>query len=272
MFMTRFKFVDRKLYPHLYHWQGFVPDHLEALLRDNKIWFSRPDAFNDPWDCKPCFASDFANDPAEVEKHVADYAVITRKRRSDVPESFIAQRQQEFRANPRLLAKKVVEIYEGLWPEIANRYRVYCLGPNPGNLLMWSHYADSHRGICLEFTTRNVVMCCATQVEYSSTFPIVRLYSESEDDNLVPLLTKADVWSYEHEYRLVAQERGNSTPHDTLMTDGNYLVLPLGTLTSIIVGCQGAADQVQSIVTSFAPHLPVRKALREPDRYALTIP
>ena len=270
--MARFKFVDRLSIPHLYHWQRFAPEHLETLLRDNAIWFSRPDSFNDPWDCKPCFANSFADDPVEVERHVKDYAEITRKHRPDIPESFILQRQQEFRDNPTLLAAKVNEISHGIWRAIADRYRVYCLGQNSADLLMWSHYADNHRGICLEFTTRNVVMCCATQVEYCSVFPIGRLYSKSEDDNLVPLLTKSDVWSYEHEYRLVAQERDKSTAHDTLMTDANYLTLPPNTLTSIIVGCQGSVDEVQSVVTRFAANLPIRKAVREPDRYALTIP
>jgi Protein of unknown function (DUF2971) len=272
MSVTRFKFVDQNSYPHLYHWQKFDPEHLEPLLRDNRIWFSRPDTFNDPWDCKPCFATDFVNDPEEIERYIQDYADITRRQRSDIPESIIAQRQSEFRANPALLAQKVAEITRGMWPEIAERYRVYCLGPDPGNLLMWSHYADNHRGICLEFTTSNIVMCCATQVEYCSKFPMLRLYSKGEDDNLVPLLTKASVWSYEREYRLVAQERTNSTAHDTLMTDKNYLELPPNSLTSIIVGCQGQLDQVQALVRKLSPDLQVRAAVRQRDRYALTIP
>ncbi len=269
--MTRFMFADRRVTPHLYHWQRFVPEHLETLLRDNAIWLSRPDSFNDPWDCKPCFASNFVNDPVEVDRHIDHYAEITRRHRPEIPESSISQRQREFRDNPKLLAAKVDEMSQGIWSEIANRYRIYCLGPNLGSLLMWSLYADNHRGICLEFSTQNAVMCCATQVEYCSTFPTVKVYSKSEDDNLVPLLTKADVWSYELEHRLVAQERGNSTAHDTLMTDANYLTLPPNTLTSIIVGCQGSADEVQSVVARFAPHIPVRIAMREPDRYALTI-
>lgn len=215
--MTRFRFVDRQSTPHLYHWQGFNPPHLETLLRDNVIWLSRPDAFNDPWDCKPCFAMNFANDPAEMERYVKDHAEITRRHRPEIPESFILQRQREFRDNPVLLVAKATEITQGIWAKIADRYRVYWLGPSPENVLMWSHYADSHRGICLEFSPRNALMCCATQVEYCSAFPALRLYSKSEDDNLVPLLTKAAVWSHECEYRLVAQERGGSTAHETLM-------------------------------------------------------
>jgi hypothetical protein len=84
--MTRFKFVDPQINPHLYHWQRFASEHLETLLRDNIIWFSRPDTFNDPWDCKPCFASNFANDPVEVERHVEDYAEITRQPTAPIAE------------------------------------------------------------------------------------------------------------------------------------------------------------------------------------------
>jgi hypothetical protein len=223
--VPRFKSVDRKAHPFLYHWQRFVPDHVITLLRDNVIWCSNPATFNDPWDCKPYFNSDFVNDPIEVEKHIESYAAMTRRHRRDISEEFIAQRQKGFRNNPKFLAECVEKISQGMGPEIAERYRVYCLGPDSGNLLMWSHYADSHRGTCLEFSTQNEVVCCAQQVEYRGEFPILPLYSDSQDDNLVPLLTKSDVWTYESEYRLVAQERSNRTPHDTLVADKNHLKL-----------------------------------------------
>jgi hypothetical protein len=28
---------------------------------------------------------------------------------------------------------------------------IYCVSTNYDDVLMWSHYADSHKGICLEF-------------------------------------------------------------------------------------------------------------------------
>ena len=222
---SRFKFVDRKAHPFLYHWQRFAPDHVTTLLRDNVLWFSNPATFNDPWDCKPYFNSDFVNDRVEIQKHIESYAAMTRRRRPDISEEFIAQRQQEFRNNPKLLSACVEKISEGMGPEIAERYRVYCLGPDCNNLLMWSHYADSHRGICLEFSTQNKVMCCAQQIEYRGDFPVLALYSDDQDDNLVPLLTKSNVWTYESEYRLVAQEKSNRTPHDTLIADKNCVKL-----------------------------------------------
>src|SRR5882724_4097956 len=120
--MPRFKFVDRKAHPFLYHWQRFDPEHVTTLLRENVIWLSRPDTFNDPWDCKPCFNSDFADNPSEVEKHIASYIDITRQHRPDIPEEFIAQRMKEFRDNPRLLTGKVDEISQGIWRAVADRY------------------------------------------------------------------------------------------------------------------------------------------------------
>jgi Protein of unknown function (DUF2971) len=269
--MPRFKFVDRKAHPHLYHWQKFNAEHVTTLLRDNVIWFSNPMSFNDPWDCKPYFNSDFVNDPVEVEKHVQSYAAMTRRRRKDITEEFIAQRQKEFRDNPKFLAECVEKISAGIGSEIANRYRVYCLAPDVNNLLMWAHYAESHKGICLEFSTENEMMCAAQMVEYREEFPVLAVYNESEDDNLVPLLTKSDAWKYESEYRLVAQERSNSTPHDTLMADNNFVKLPKGALKSIIVGCQGSVEDVRKLVKEFAPDIQVRQAIRVPNKYAVRI-
>jgi hypothetical protein len=67
------------------------------------------------------------------------------------------------------------------------------------NILMWSHYAESHKGICIEY-------------EYSITgnhdlLPIKYLTkSEINDDKLRYGLPewKQDFWSYESEYRMLA--------------------------------------------------------------------
>src|SRR5277367_2369994 len=36
----------------LFHYQKFVKEHLVSLLSEGKIKFSRPNNFNDPWDCR----------------------------------------------------------------------------------------------------------------------------------------------------------------------------------------------------------------------------
>lgn len=269
--MTRFQTANPRRIPRLYHWQRFVPEHVSKLLRESVLWCSNPATFNDPWDCKPYFSTDFLDDPVEIERHVQWYADITRQHRPDIPETFILRTQEELRSSPTLIAEKIEQVSRAMWPAVSDRYRVYCLGPDVANLLMWSHYAENHKGICLEFSTANTVMCCAQRVEYLQEFPRMSLHAKDEDDNLVSLLTKSDVWSYEKEYRLIAQVSSNRTAHETLVAHENYLKLPEGVLLSIIVGCQGPVEEVRRLVKDIVPNLPVKQAVRVPNKFALTI-
>lgn len=179
--------------------------------------------------------------------------------------------ESQLRADQHLLAKTLHELSQSMWPVISARYRIYCLGPDASNLLMWSHYADKHKGICLEFSTHNDVMCCPLRVDYPEQFPVVRAYSTDSAENLRPLLTKANVWAYEHEYRLIAQERSTATGGGTLITDNSYLKLPKNALLSVIVGCQGPYDEIKKIVAEMAPGLTVKKAVLIPNRFELRI-
>jgi hypothetical protein len=186
-------------------------------------------------------------------------------------EKDIEAMKESLRNDPARAATLITEISDSLGPTIAQRYRVYCLGPDVGSLLMWAHYADSHRGVCLEFSLRNTVMCSALKCEYLKEFPVLRLHSDEVEDGLRVLLAKADPWSYEKEYRIVAQEREQAIVQGTLMTDKGFLKLPEGALVSVIVGCQGDFEKVSKLVQVLAPEVKVKRAVRIQNRYALKI-
>lgn len=135
---------------------------------------------------------------------------------------------------------------------IDEQYRVYCLGPDPKNLLMWSHYADSHRGICLEFSLSNKIFCAALKCEYSSTFPIMTLHDDSDDAALLSLLAKSDVWSYEKEYRLIVQEESKALPDsESLKSNGHFLEFPQGALMSVITSDFRLIPELENTAPSF---------------------
>lgn len=49
-------------------------------------------------------------------------------------------------------SSKEVELnYKNFLNKITNLYGIFCLSQKKDNLLMWSHYANNHKGICLEF-------------------------------------------------------------------------------------------------------------------------
>lgn len=258
-------------YRALYHWQKFDESQLSRTLSTMQIYCSSPSAFNDPWDCKPHFNSDVLADPAENERH-AQWAVEVCSRKT-----FMSKVERE-RMRVTLLTDraKVTECLNQISAAMADainaRYRVYCLCPDVENLLMWAHYADAHRGVCLEFDLSNDVLCGALRCEYRQEFPVMKVYEDSEEANLLTLLVKGDTWAYEREYRLIGQERSVAGQGaDTLVTDGSFLQLPEGALRSVVVGCQADYAGIRDLVERFAPHVRVKRADRVPNQYSLAI-
>ena len=134
------------------------------------------------------------------------------------------------------------DIYEGI-PSTDNTDDYYkidslkdlayitCLTENNDNILMWSHYADSHRGICIEYDVRRIVkdpyqiirhlfpvIYCKQRIIRRDIDSLVKNHSdlnkaidecyfyENEEplDDLIPLfLIKGDMWQYENEWRIV---------------------------------------------------------------------
>lgn len=104
---------------------------------------------------------------------------------------------------------------------------------------MWAHYAESHKGVCLEFTSRNPLFFQALRVTYQRYYPVFDMAEEDAQLELLVLLTKSRAWRYEDEYRLIGLERscvkpGASAPG--LITDNSLVELPDDWLKAVIVG------------------------------------
>ena len=94
---------------------------------------------------------------------------------------------------------------------------------------MWSYYASNHEGVCLEFDLDKLPQNELTKQIISSTSKVHYSPIRTEnllgkgDESVVNLLaSKADVWSHEHEWRIICE------------TDQEYI--PLDCITNIYVG------------------------------------
>src|SRR6516164_10419885 len=88
------------------------------------------------------------------------------------------------------------------------------------------------------------------------------------------LFTKSEDWSYEAEWRLIAEERRFARSFWTLKTNNDFLTLAPGVLTSVTIGCladEPSRQRIEDIVFSNAPGVLVRQATLAPDRYELRI-
>jgi hypothetical protein len=203
----------------LFHYQRLNHEHLQNTLQCGIVRFGRASEFNDPWDCKP--SSYVPDDPAELRQLVEFMAHASEKHTPQMAATKRATCSEHYLKNPRQLRDDMAAASAEMWSQMDRRYRIYCLSVKPDCPLMWGHYADHHRGVCLEFDVHTPDFSSAIQVEYNAVYP---RYSLADGTDLCPFHSKSIDWAYEREYRLIAQESNEALGAGTLMTrnDGLY--------------------------------------------------
>jgi hypothetical protein len=114
--------------------------------------------------------------------------------------------------------------------------RVQCFGRSWNNVVMWSHYGDRHRGICLGFDVPDERV---REVKYVGDIMVVgrlrRAVANENDELLERLLwAKYDGWSYEQEVRSIGQKVN-------MIEDGGEYFVPFGRylcLKEVIAGAR----------------------------------
>jgi len=142
----------------------------------------------------------------------------------------------------------------------------------PDNPIVWSHYADSHRGFCLIFDADNEVFGGAIGVVYRDEYPTLDV-TEVDDERILKAagLVKFTDWEYEDEFRLVSAEP--SFP-DALPVQNNKWTFPSEMLIGVIFGLR-ISDQDRQLIMDFCEGRPnsfmYKKAILHDDRFVLKI-
>lgn len=190
---------------HFYKYRslsGRSADFVERTLLHDELYFPRPAEFNDPFDCCPA---------ASLDVSVDDWAnYLNGLFKKYEPHLSRAERRHKVKtilSDPT----RMVEYSTRANSQIANSIGILSLSAKPDHPLMWSHYADSHRGICLRFkvSVENPFFCRAQPVLYHEKRP--SLNPGRDSPNLMAekaALTKASFWSYEEEWRIIEHDAG----------------------------------------------------------------
>ena len=252
----------------LYRYQPFVEQHLESTL-NGALRFSNPQAFNDPWDCKPWFY--VPDDHAERVRLIQWFDRVARKSDPHPDEELRARQIDELQRNPEELRSIMAQTSEAIYADLGRRFRLCCFTTKPACPLMWAHYGDRHRGICLEFDAWREDLRSAIKVQYRESYPLFLL---DDGNDISPFYTKSADWRYEDEYRLISEEEGTAFHKETLKTCDGFYQLPRNALMSVIIGALAPAEvraRIAGMVARIAPHLIVRQATCLSDRYRLAI-
>lgn len=177
-------------------------------LASSYIFFTSRDKLNDPFDCFPALLKSNP-DSASVKRYIAN----------ELKRSF-----PEFNKtlNERVINDTINRLSSGSHyrktvndqiEKLANQIGISCFTTVANNLMMWSHYANSHKGLCLKFdiTKDPLFFDDISEVIYTDTFePIeVDLEHGKELENFKSLfLTKSQIWKNEKELRLIRVKGG----------------------------------------------------------------
>ena len=166
------------------------------------MYFSHADQFNDPFDCKIRFNQEATDD--DWRRNFNDFLRKSQPGLTTVQiETMIEQKLRD----PRLHDEKYLDEIDNKNRDYhLNKVGIFSLSADPAQMLMWSHYSDSHRGCCLQFSTNHKFFLLAEPVSYPLTYPNVSFFQATKDVNefiKMQLLTKSDSWKYEQEWRVL---------------------------------------------------------------------
>jgi hypothetical protein len=187
-----------------------IDKYLEKSLVNSEIYFSSPEQLNDPFDCRVDIIKALKN---------AIYKSSSPSRER------LRERLVQFRAMTPFFERVQADLEQiGVCSFSLNLTK-------PASSLMWAHYADNHRGICLtyrfpeSFFLENADHILGIdRVDYginplsdwfiqnALTWPCFRDFRDFRDFGIAlikkALTVKAQPWEYEEEVRIIRQTEG----------------------------------------------------------------
>jgi hypothetical protein len=102
------------------------------------------------------------------------------------------------------------------------------------NQLMWSHYGDSHKGVCLIFSQERLGEALLDLVDFK---PVD--YKEKSDPlpEAINYYAKSSIWEYENEIRGVMRKDAAYSNRVEITNSGFLVEFPIKALIGICFGC-----------------------------------
>jgi hypothetical protein len=222
-------------------------------LKNDTTWMSSPEFFNDPYDCL--------------------FLVSEQSLSADLNGKLLAQHVEpgkSLHASQVFALRAKEEIRK--WRRLT---KVSCFNSVNDSILMWGHYAESHKGFCIEYDIeqlapqhdlrRKLFPVIYTSKIYDLTEYAKGLSEPNRNDfrNICPLLSllyKYQGWTYEQEWRVISITEKEIPGHDW----------PMPKPSRVFLGSEmDEAGQAEVCSICSAKGVDVEKMLLTEDKYEL---
>jgi hypothetical protein len=254
-------------------------EHFYEMACAGHVKLARPASFQDPFDCHAYavpFSSDAEEYKARVLEGLAKYLEVS---------GMTPAEQKAFMDDSR---KKSVFVQNFLnSAEMAfqhmrtNDMTIYCLCAEATRPAMWAMYADSHKGVCVQFDAQVPPFYLAYEVIYQEEvgkIPVPIDMNDSTHRGYVlqqMLLVKNTDWQHEREYRfigaLAAGHEDVLNKYDTRVEETD-LYFPPERALSVCVGALMQDETVDELCAGLAArncNIPVYRAELSKEEFKL---
>lgn len=223
---------EKHIPSRLFKYREFKDSSLRGL-REDTLWCTFADQFNDPYDCAltydPYFGRDFG---AILASNIEGLSAADRDLVNNSGNPLKELVDLQFRNGPEHLKpladrfyqvmnqrriSNQAEMVKMMCDAIRRQYRICALSERVDSILMWGHYSMNHTGFAIEydFTPKHglndishlVWPVVYSEKLYDASYIFKELRNEEYAFNnlfgVVASLHKGIDWSYEHEWRIV---------------------------------------------------------------------
>lgn len=242
-----------------------------SSLVNGEFWCAKPQTFNDPLDCGLQLLTEMTTEA--FVKVIEQFLKIAKDRKdSEKARAFQAAIRQAKSGQipPTELVNKLAELQRDVFAKKIQQIGILSLSEVSDNILMWSHYAEQHRGLCVEIPRSENNMLAKNEhtlpVRYSVKKPIISVNEQVLGDESLKkeikrslIYTKSADWAYEREWRFVAEQGNKNTKLDTKVS-------------SIIFGFKMPAEHRRTIINILKGHrIKFKEAILKGDEFGIDI-
>lgn len=231
---------------------------LDRVFTERKVYLTDATKFNDPFESRPLLR--VSRISVERNMFLKDLA------RQRFPQADKQTLRNLVRDKRHMLTDQ--DFLRQTYEELIRSVGVYCLTEKNADLLMWSHYSDCHRGLCIELdpTKEGTLFWEAWKVTYQEDYPTVNIMKPDRPDELRKAhLTKSTHWEYEQEWRILKFEDEGGP--------GYYPFEP-ELLTGVILGaliCKEDRELIEGWVKSYPTKVALYQAKLNERKYQVDI-
>jgi hypothetical protein len=249
----------------LYKYRNWHDEKHQSIIKENSIWIPDAADFNDPFDCNiPMDYSSISGGKKMMERLYK--IIVTPEKNGKVPNLYDEAVQRQLFENRFSNPDFISDFRKAVVKEHKRRNGIFSLTPINNNILVWSHYANSHKGFCVGFDTVKLFKSLSftgAYVAYQSKYPIVSPFEESDSQWQKMVFTKSNHWEYELEYRLILAKVTNQ-----------LIEINPDVYSEIIFGermLEADKNEIRKVLVEKYPNIKIYNCVQNPSNFELQI-